>query len=95
MGGFSEFWGRFQAIVAKLTNELKVERFSVGERIFTLKLQGVTVHPKRGVERDTHLVTCLFVGCQLGVSFTTPLLGYVLASSDLFCSHVFSALRVC
>ena len=37
MGGFSEFWGRFQAIVAKLTNELKVERFSVGERTFTLK----------------------------------------------------------
>ena len=77
MGGFSEFWGPFQAIVAKLTNELKVERFSVGERTFTLMWQGVTVHPKRGVERDTHLVTCLFVGCQLGVSFRhSSLCGY-------------------
>ena len=52
----------------KLYN-ITYERFSLGERIFTLKLQGVTVHPKRGVERDTHLVTCLFGGCQLGVSF--------------------------
>ena len=69
MGCFSEFWVRFRATVAKLVNELKVDRFSVGETVFTLKLQGVTVHPKRGVERDTHLVTCLFVGCQLGVSF--------------------------
>ena len=69
MGCFSEFWVRFRATVAKLVNELKVDRFSVGETVFTIRLQGVTVHPKRGVERDTHLVTCLFVGRQLGVSF--------------------------
>ena len=49
MGCFSEFWVRFRATVAKLVNELKVDRFSLGETIFTLKLQGVTSVPREGV----------------------------------------------
>ena len=62
MGCFSKFWVRFRATVAKLVNELKVDRFSLGETVFTLKLQGVTSVPREGVEKDTHLVTCLFLG---------------------------------
>ena len=73
MGCFSEFWVRFWATVAKLANELKVDRFSRRETVFDLKLQGVTSVPREGVERDTHLVTFLFVGHELGFIFP-PLL---------------------
>ena len=38
MGCFSEFLVRFRDTVAKLVNELKVDRFSLRETIFTLKL---------------------------------------------------------
>ena len=38
MGCFSEFWVRFRATVAKLANDLKVDRISLGEIVFTLKM---------------------------------------------------------